>query len=137
MIRRPPRATRTDTLFPYTTRFRSDALAFQESGRFVAADAAGAEHRNALARKFRRMVAPPARKIAETLRMRVHRAIEAAIADLEIVARVDDDGAGVVDHGVPVGGRDIGAGLARRVDPRHLHRHDFLLEPPLHPLERP
>src|SRR3546814_9875142 len=25
MIRRPPRSTRTDTLFPYTTRFRSDA----------------------------------------------------------------------------------------------------------------
>src|SRR3546814_5092631 len=25
MIRRPPRATRTDTLFPYTTRFRSQA----------------------------------------------------------------------------------------------------------------
>src|SRR3546814_7958380 len=25
MIRRAPRATRTDTLFPYTTRFRSDA----------------------------------------------------------------------------------------------------------------
>src|SRR3546814_1834214 len=24
MIRRPPRSTRTDTLFPYTTRFRSD-----------------------------------------------------------------------------------------------------------------
>src|SRR3546814_12298992 len=27
MIRRPPRATRTDTLFPYTTLFRSDRLA--------------------------------------------------------------------------------------------------------------
>src|SRR3546814_13830575 len=27
MIRRPPRSTRTDTLFPYTTLFRSDALA--------------------------------------------------------------------------------------------------------------
>src|SRR3546814_4460213 len=26
MIRRPPRSTRTDTLFPYTTRFRSDHL---------------------------------------------------------------------------------------------------------------
>src|SRR3546814_17901058 len=26
MIRRPPRSTRTDTLFPYTTRFRSPAL---------------------------------------------------------------------------------------------------------------
>src|SRR3546814_4808537 len=25
MIRRPPRSKRTDTLFPYTTRFRSDA----------------------------------------------------------------------------------------------------------------
>src|SRR3546814_8726888 len=27
MIRRPPRSTRTDTLFPYTTRFRSVASA--------------------------------------------------------------------------------------------------------------
>src|SRR3546814_6394277 len=26
MIRRPPRTTRTDTLLPYTTRFRSDAI---------------------------------------------------------------------------------------------------------------
>src|SRR3546814_13885175 len=26
MIRRPPRSTRTDTLFPYTTRFRSKLL---------------------------------------------------------------------------------------------------------------
>src|SRR3546814_16674841 len=26
MIRRPPRSTRTDTLFPYTTLFRSDQL---------------------------------------------------------------------------------------------------------------
>src|SRR3546814_251865 len=28
MIRRPPRSTRTDTLFPYTTLFRSTASAF-------------------------------------------------------------------------------------------------------------
>src|SRR3546814_14816244 len=27
MIRRPPRSTRTDTLFPYTTRFRSRRIA--------------------------------------------------------------------------------------------------------------
>src|SRR3546814_5153861 len=26
MIRRPPRSTRTDTLFPYTTLFRSDSV---------------------------------------------------------------------------------------------------------------
>src|SRR3546814_4441824 len=30
MIRRPPRSTRTDTLFPYTTLFRSDLLAVQQ-----------------------------------------------------------------------------------------------------------
>src|SRR3546814_7616221 len=29
MIRRPPRSTRTDTLFPYTTRFRSPASSVQ------------------------------------------------------------------------------------------------------------
>src|SRR3546814_1184139 len=33
MIRRPPRATRTDTLFPYTTLFRSPAAEMGETGR--------------------------------------------------------------------------------------------------------
>src|SRR3546814_12164527 len=37
MIRRPPRSTRTDTLFPYTTLFRSDA------GRLVGLVARAAE----------------------------------------------------------------------------------------------
>src|SRR3546814_8337164 len=37
MIRRPPRSTRTDTLFPYTTLFRSDAG--------ISAAAADARHR--------------------------------------------------------------------------------------------
>src|SRR3546814_13154337 len=32
MIRRPPRSTRTDTLFPYTTLFRSD---FRTHGRII------------------------------------------------------------------------------------------------------
>src|SRR3546814_7598714 len=44
MIRRPPRATRTDTLFPYTTLFRSagDDLEFRQrlDQRAVGADAA-------------------------------------------------------------------------------------------------
>src|SRR3546814_3305634 len=44
MIRRPPRSTRTDTLFPYTTRFRSDP----RCGSFVVArqehDAVAALH---------------------------------------------------------------------------------------------
>src|SRR3546814_4503419 len=32
MIRRPPRSTRTDTLFPYTTLFRSVRLGVDQSG---------------------------------------------------------------------------------------------------------
>src|SRR3546814_7613518 len=32
MIRRPPRSTRTDTLFPYTTLFRSDGRVAREVG---------------------------------------------------------------------------------------------------------
>src|SRR3546814_20957156 len=32
MIRRPPRSTRTDTLFPYTTRFRSPARRGRQAG---------------------------------------------------------------------------------------------------------
>src|SRR3546814_20224320 len=36
MIRRPPRSTRTDTLFPYTTLFRSEAAAIaQHAMRFL------------------------------------------------------------------------------------------------------
>src|SRR3546814_5970888 len=31
MIRRPPRSTRTDTLFPYTTLFRSHEAAFEHA----------------------------------------------------------------------------------------------------------
>src|SRR3546814_14080644 len=36
MIRRPPRSTRTDTLFPYTTLFRSHAEQFRGAGFVVA-----------------------------------------------------------------------------------------------------
>src|SRR3546814_12356290 len=35
MIRRPPRSTRTDTLFPYTTLFRSPAAAIDASRGFA------------------------------------------------------------------------------------------------------
>src|SRR3546814_982387 len=46
MIRRPPRSTRTDTLFPYTTLYRSvlDCL-IDEILQRLAADQAFAEHR--------------------------------------------------------------------------------------------
>src|SRR3546814_9553786 len=40
MIRRPPRSTRTDTLFPYTTLFRSDGNVGDFIGRIDTANAA-------------------------------------------------------------------------------------------------
>src|SRR3546814_15162660 len=38
MIRRPPRSTRTDTLFPYTTLFRSQAAEAGQGGHGAVAD---------------------------------------------------------------------------------------------------
>src|SRR3546814_11964302 len=35
MIRRPPRSTRTDTLFPYTTLFRSVIMAFNRRSKNI------------------------------------------------------------------------------------------------------
>src|SRR3546814_16249383 len=37
MIRRPPRSTRTDTLFPYTTLFRSEAKLERHNGQLLRA----------------------------------------------------------------------------------------------------
>src|SRR3546814_16901179 len=39
MIRRPPRSTRTDTLFPYTTLFRSAACTYRQAGLYGKAEA--------------------------------------------------------------------------------------------------
>src|SRR3546814_20590781 len=38
MIRRPPRSTRTDTLFPYTTLFRSTRESFPENDRALTSE---------------------------------------------------------------------------------------------------
>src|SRR3546814_17616767 len=51
MIRRPPRSTRTDTLLPYTTRFRSDRAVVGRDGQPF-----GAVHHGA-ARDARRLLA--------------------------------------------------------------------------------
>src|SRR5690606_8917423 len=67
-----------------------DALAPQEGRRFLAADAAGAEHGNALSREALGVGPPPVRKFAKAPGMRVKRAFKAAIAHLEIVSRVDE-----------------------------------------------
>src|SRR3546814_10253537 len=50
MIRRPPRSTRTDTLFPYTTLFRSPA---GTRGRDIAGRPGGIKHRSRRRRVIR------------------------------------------------------------------------------------
>src|SRR3546814_9767634 len=46
MIRRPPRSTRTDTLFPYTTLFRSTGLEYDTESRGHTAEMFGQEAAN-------------------------------------------------------------------------------------------
>src|SRR3546814_2264158 len=66
MIRRPPRSTRTDTLFPYTTLFRSAALV----GRGAEEIPFGAEREGAEIVRQRHAVRPrrAARGLGERLR---------------------------------------------------------------------
>src|SRR3546814_20196963 len=49
MIRRPPRSTRTDTLFPYTTLFRSDRCV-DAGGGMTGAERSQRRHRSAAGR---------------------------------------------------------------------------------------
>src|SRR3546814_9314022 len=54
MFRRPPKSTRTDTLFPYTTRFRSDAADIQDwfAARHASSKATTANRRLAALRRY-------------------------------------------------------------------------------------
>src|SRR3546814_5001114 len=54
MIRRPPRSTRTDTLFPYTTLFRSEG-----SGENQFAGQQGGDGRRRLNLRYAHQLAPP------------------------------------------------------------------------------
>src|SRR3546814_10333151 len=66
MIRRPPRSTRTDTLFPYTTLFRSRDRPPRRAARACAAGAAAGRHRRVSGAVLERNGAlahrPPARR---------------------------------------------------------------------------
>src|SRR3546814_8347752 len=61
MIRRPPRSTRTDTLFPYTTLFRSAATHHLYGHALFQPD------------QFAHRRAPPARGVGGDVRARDHR----------------------------------------------------------------
>src|SRR3546814_19785836 len=77
-----------------------DAFVAKESVRFFAADAAGAEHRDPLARETIGVGAPPAGKVAEAFGFGIDRAREAAVTDLEPVADVDQHRVRIVDERV-------------------------------------
>src|SRR3546814_3097203 len=69
MIRRPPRSTRTDTLFPYTTLFRSPWSGQRREGRFRARSTsrrASPADRCRSGRRGRRRQAAPAPQGAPT-----------------------------------------------------------------------
>src|SRR3546814_6831135 len=106
MIRRPPRSTRTDTLFPYTTLFRSDPDLFRP-GRLSAADRAVRGWRAGLfAQRFPRVLHPDA----------VARAgASAARSRLLAGARAAEGGTVRPDAAVPRRAREAG-------QPAHPHR---------------
>src|SRR3546814_18461363 len=62
MIRRPPRSTRTDTLFPYTTLFRSDPVSAHEGGEGAGAGVRCARVPRRSAQGRRRAAAAPRRQ---------------------------------------------------------------------------
>src|SRR3546814_14145263 len=87
MIRRPPRSTRTDTLFPYTTLFRSPR---NKQGRslFINQPAMGSasarRHRRRVHAVHRQEFADIARRLANALFIFDHRDADIALAVLEI-----------------------------------------------------
>src|SRR3546814_20009206 len=102
MLRRPPRSTRTDTLFPYTTLFRSGAvasgqLALALAQRVEAAHDLGSGEEAGLAQA---RLAPVLQETTEALA--AHRAVGPE-AEAQIYLR-----GVVVAHGT-----DTGSGLAR------------------------
>src|SRR3546814_18534675 len=95
MIRRPPRSTRTDTLFPYTTLFRSDDL------HHLVGDAVGA-------------LRPHVDHLVVLLALG-DQAVEVLLLELLHLGLglLDEAGLGVRDHQVVLAERDAGlAGVA-------------------------
>src|SRR3546814_15305565 len=88
MIRLPPRSTRTDTLFPYTTLFRSNRVFYQQLTAFEAAEktARGAQLTRETFEQTRKASLAAAEKL-EALRIE-RRTLGASTSRLERVLRV-------------------------------------------------
>src|SRR3546814_16741918 len=113
MIRRPPRSTRTDTLFPYTTLFRSGLID-------ILAAAAEAEHR--AAHRFDRDIAGEDEQVGPAdLRpvFLLHRPQQAArLVEIAIVGPVVERGEALLPG---IRAAEAGCGKKRfRAWPRHV-----------------
>lgn len=111
------------------------AKAFHKSCCLFAADTASAEHGNLLAFQLISVLLDPIRKLAESLRLRIDRALESADGIFIIVARIDNDRIFVGNQGIPVLRGNIGANAFQRIDTIDAHGDDFPLQPHLHAIE--
>src|SRR3546814_12367878 len=105
IIRRPPRSTRTDTLFPYTTRFRSIIPAAPEPVRARRRRVAAGRRRVRPAgarpcRQGRQAPAPPppsdAPPCAKTPKIPSHRDRKSAVSGKSVSVRVDLGGRRII-----------------------------------------
>src|SRR5690349_10590690 len=112
------------------------ALREQMRARLLAADAAGAEHRDPLVPSGIELAGRELLELAEARDAGIARALEGPHRDLERVAGVQHQHIVGIDQRVPVGRIDIGADLPVRIGGGIAERDDLLLQPDLEPAER-
>src|SRR3546814_2926954 len=88
MIRRPPRSTRTDTLFPYTTLFRSRHSARQAGGSLSVGRRAGPHSRGHKSRRLRRPPRPRRSRRGRKEKRAVRRRSEEHTSELQSLMRI-------------------------------------------------
>src|SRR3546814_1462369 len=103
MIRRPPRSTRTDTLFPYTTLFRSSSTTLRPFGPRVALTA------------LARVLTP------RTIFARASSPKRISLADMAVTSEAGMGNKGNGERRVAGVGRTTGIGQRRRVVPHSPH----------------
>src|SRR6476620_10392154 len=103
----------------------------EKTARLLAADAAGAEHRDLPVSRRIELLRGKFLELPEARDAGINRAIKRSHRDLERVAGVDHERIGLGDQRVPLGRLDIDADLPRWIDIGIAERDDLLLQPDL------